>query len=114
MNLLALIKRVLAIALILAAPGIGAQEGLGDVVYVPTPQEVVDEMLNMAKVGPNDYLIDRENQRNATFSGVRGLAEQDAMIQYSQGRIAEARVMLRPAFGPRAGNSTLSKKTFEK
>src|SRR3954451_24901948 len=35
-----------------------AQEGRGDVVYVPTPQVVVDEMLRMAKVGPNDYLID--------------------------------------------------------
>ena len=39
------------------APAI-AQEGRGDVVYVPTPQIVVDEMLRMAKVGPNDYLID--------------------------------------------------------
>ena len=26
--------------------------------YVPTPQEVVDRMLDMAKVGPQDYLID--------------------------------------------------------
>ncbi len=35
-----------------------AQEGRGDVVYVPTPQIVVDEMLKMAKVGPKDYVID--------------------------------------------------------
>src|SRR3990167_5139270 len=35
-----------------------AQEGAGDVVYVPTPQIVVDEMLRMAKVGPKDYVID--------------------------------------------------------
>ena len=35
-----------------------AQEGRGDVIYVPTPQVVVDEMLKMAKVGPNDYVID--------------------------------------------------------
>jgi hypothetical protein len=35
-----------------------AQEGAGDVVYVPTPQLVVDKMLEMAKVGPNDYVID--------------------------------------------------------
>lgn len=35
-----------------------AQEGVGDVVYVPTPQIVVDTMLKMAKVGPNDYIID--------------------------------------------------------
>ena len=47
-----------ALALILLAPAAGAQEGAGDVVYVPTPQIVVDEMLRMAKVGPNDYVID--------------------------------------------------------
>jgi hypothetical protein len=35
-----------------------AQEGRGDVVYVPTPQIVVDEMLGMAKVGAGDYVID--------------------------------------------------------
>lgn len=35
-----------------------AQDGRGDVIYVPTPQVVVDEMLTMAKVGPADYVID--------------------------------------------------------
>lgn len=35
-----------------------AQEGRGDVVYVPTPQVVVDTMLEMAKVSGRDYLID--------------------------------------------------------
>ena len=35
-----------------------AQEGVGDVVYVPTPQVVVDSMLNMAKVNAKDYIID--------------------------------------------------------
>jgi methyltransferase family protein len=29
-----------------------------DVVWVPTPQELVDKMLDMAKVTPQDYLID--------------------------------------------------------
>ncbi|HVL56918.1 MAG TPA: methyltransferase domain-containing protein, partial [Burkholderiaceae bacterium] len=29
-----------------------------DVVFVPTPQEVVDEMLRVAEVGPNDVLYD--------------------------------------------------------
>ncbi len=37
---------------------VAAQEGRGDVVYVPTPQIVVDTMLEMAKVGAKDYLID--------------------------------------------------------
>jgi hypothetical protein len=35
-----------------------AQDGAGDVVYVPTPQHVVEEMLRMAGVGPADTLID--------------------------------------------------------
>jgi len=47
-----------AAALLLLAPAAMAQDGRGDVVYVPTPQIVVDEMLRLAKVGPNDYLID--------------------------------------------------------
>ncbi|MBY0269986.1 MAG: methyltransferase domain-containing protein [Burkholderiales bacterium] len=41
----------------LALPA-AAQEGRGDVVYVPTPQIVVDTMLQMAKIGPKDFLID--------------------------------------------------------
>ncbi|MBD2770591.1 class I SAM-dependent methyltransferase [Iningainema tapete] len=34
------------------------QEREPDVVYVPTPQEVVDKMLEVAKVGKNDILYD--------------------------------------------------------
>ena len=29
-----------------------------DVVYVPTPRETVDRMLQVAEVGPKDYVID--------------------------------------------------------
>lgn len=48
-----------ALACVLALPlPLLAQEGVGDVIYVPTPQIVVDAMLQMAKVGPNDYIID--------------------------------------------------------
>jgi len=51
--------RMFAVLLLaaLALPG-RAQDGEGDVVYVPTPQIVVDTMLSMAKIGPKDYLID--------------------------------------------------------
>jgi hypothetical protein len=48
----------LAAAIIAFTPYAAAQEGRGDVVYVPTPQVVVEEMLRMAKIGPKDYLID--------------------------------------------------------
>ena len=37
----------------------------------------------------NDYEIDRNLQRTHTFTGVKGLAEQDIMIQQSQGFIAD-------------------------
>lgn len=47
-----------AVALMFAAAAVRAQEGAGDVVYVPTPQVVVDTMLTMAKVGAKDYVID--------------------------------------------------------
>jgi len=35
----------------------------------------------------NDYLIDRLVQRTESFSGIKGISEQDAAIQDSQGRI---------------------------
>lgn len=52
----------------------------------------------LAQVGPdfvplrnrgNDYLLDREDQKHHTFTGIKGVSEQDAMIQDSQGLIAD-------------------------
>jgi len=37
----------------------------------------------------NEYRLDREDQRLRTYTGVRGVSEQDAMIQDSQGLIAD-------------------------
>ena len=37
----------------------------------------------------NDYLIDRDDQKRRTFTGIQGVSEQDAMIQDSQGFIAD-------------------------
>jgi phthalate 4,5-dioxygenase oxygenase subunit len=37
----------------------------------------------------NDYLIDREEQKYRSFTGVRGIAEQDALAQDSQGLIVD-------------------------
>ncbi len=47
-----------ALLLALTVLPAAAQDGQGDVVYVPTPQVVVDEMLSMAKIGAGDFLID--------------------------------------------------------
>jgi phenylpropionate dioxygenase-like ring-hydroxylating dioxygenase large terminal subunit len=49
----------------------------------------VDERFFPVRNRANEYLIDRANQKHITFTGVRGVAEQDAMIQDSQGRIAD-------------------------
>ena len=37
----------------------------------------------------NDYLIDRHEQKTKSFTGIRGIAEQDAMAQDSQGYIVD-------------------------
>jgi len=52
-------RRVLAAlaAACLAAVPAGAQD-YGDTPYVQTPQNVVDKMLEVAKVGPKDFVID--------------------------------------------------------
>lgn len=40
--------------------------------------------------GPhNDYLIDRDKQRESSFTGIEGVSEQDAAIQNSQGPIVD-------------------------
>jgi len=58
MNMVGRWLNIVSMAVALAAPGAMAQEGRGDVIYVPTPQVVVDEMLRMAKVGAKDFVID--------------------------------------------------------
>ena len=47
-----------ALAGALLPAGALAQFGAGDVVYVPTPQVVVNRMLSMARVGPSDFVMD--------------------------------------------------------
>ena len=44
-------------------PQVG-QEGK-DVIWVPTPQALVDKMLDMAKVTPKDYVIDLGSDRKS-------------------------------------------------
>lgn len=49
----------------------------------------VDENYKPIRNRENDYLIDRNDQKHRTYTGVRGVAEQDAMIQESQGPIVD-------------------------
>ena len=75
--------------------------------YAWNPKRIIDEAEReklhnghgvMARLGDdyrpiknrsNDFMINREVQKHQTFTGVAGLAEQDAMIQQSQGNIAD-------------------------
>lgn len=45
-------------ASVLASAAVAQEEPRLDVIYVPTPQEVVDRMLDMAGVKPGDFMID--------------------------------------------------------
>jgi phenylpropionate dioxygenase-like ring-hydroxylating dioxygenase large terminal subunit len=49
----------------------------------------VDERWVPIRNRDNDYLIDRVDQKLRTFTGIRGISEQDACIQDSQGSIAD-------------------------
>jgi hypothetical protein len=46
------------LATAVASAAAWAQDGKGDVIYVPTPQIAVDEMLKLAKVTASDFVID--------------------------------------------------------
>lgn len=45
-------------AFVTAMPAAAQTPGVAGAPYIPTPTSIVDRMLTLAKVGPNDYLID--------------------------------------------------------
>jgi SAM-dependent methyltransferase len=80
------------------------QEGK-DVVWIPTPQVVVDKMLDMAKVGPQDYVMDLGSgdgrtvitaaKRGARALGVEYNAE---MVEYAKRLAQKEGVTARASF----------------
>jgi len=57
----------------------------------------VDENYVPLRHRGNDYLIDRKLQKTKSYTGIRGVSEQDAAVQDSQGPIANrTREHLRP------------------
>ena len=72
--------------------GRGYQPSVGqagkDVVWVPTPQELVDKMLEMAKVTPKDYLMDlgSGDGRTVITAAKRGVRAQG--IEYNPDMVA--------------------------
>ena len=76
-----------------------------DVVWVPTPEALVEKMLDMAKVGPNDFVIDLgsgdgRNVIGAAKRGARALGVEynPDMVELSRRRAAEAGVDGRAKF----------------
>jgi hypothetical protein len=91
-------RRILPLLLFLvAAPAAAIPEEDLDVPYVPTPMRVVDRMLEMAEVGPADYVIahgpgDGRLPVAAARRGARGLG-----VDIDPLRIAEAHAAARLA-----------------
>ena len=76
-----------------------------DVVWVPTPEEMVDKMLDMANVTPNDFVIDLgsgdgRNVIAAARRGARALGVEynEDLVQYSRQNAAKAGVADRATF----------------
>src|SRR6476661_1032321 len=76
-----------------------------DVVWVPTPQALVDKMLDMAKVTPQDYLIDLGSGDGRTVitaakRGVRalGIEYNPDMVELAKRNAAQANVSDKATF----------------
>ena len=78
-----------------------------DVVWVPTPQELVNRMLNLAKVTPRDYVIDlgSGDGRTVITAAKRGASTTTARrgTQHTGSTTAAGR--LQPPVNPRSGRA---------
>lgn len=84
-------------------PEVG-QEGK-DVIWVPTPQALVDQMLGMAKVRPNDYVIDLGSGDGRTVitaarwgARAHGIEYNPEMVELSKRAAAKAKLSDRATF----------------
>jgi SAM-dependent methyltransferase len=114
------LPRQFVFALLLSALGAGAcaqaqpakqefqpqvgQEGK-DVIWVPTPQELVDKMLDMAKVTPKDYVIDLGSGDGRTVitaakrgSKALGIEYNPDMVELSKRNAAKEKVSDKASF----------------
>jgi SAM-dependent methyltransferase len=69
-----------------------------DVIYVPTPEEVVDRMLDLAQVGPDDVVYDLGcGDGRIVIEAVKRGAKRGVGVDIDPERIAEARANARSA-----------------
>jgi SAM-dependent methyltransferase len=59
-----------------------------DVVWVPTPQELVNKMLEIAKVGPNDFVIDLGSGDGRTVISAAKLGARAMGVEYNPDMVA--------------------------
>ena len=90
-----------ALALVLPLSAWSAEErerGVGDVVYVPTPQIVVDEMLKMARTGPSDFIIDLgSGDGRMVITAAKKFGARGFGVDLSDDLLAEARANAKAA-----------------
>jgi len=111
------LSRIVLLAICIAALPLGAQaqsakgfepqvgqEGK-DVIWVPTPQALVDKMLDMAKVTPKDYVIDLGSGDGRTFitaakrgSKALGIEYNPEMVELSKRTAAKEGVSDKASF----------------
>jgi len=96
-----LMQAATALVLVLPLSVLGAEEkerGVGDVVYVPTPQIVVDEMLKMAKAGPKDFIIDLgSGDGRMVITAAKKFGARGFGVDLSDDLLAEARANAKAA-----------------
>ena len=100
------IAGVLVVALAVGGIPAALSQDWGDTPYVQTPQNVVDKMLEIAKVGPKDYVIDlgsgdgRMIITAAKRYGARGFGvdHDRRLVQLANRRAAQAGVADRAVF----------------
>src|SRR5260370_18643138 len=71
-----------------------------DVVWVPTPDEVVERMLNMAQTKPEDYVIDLgAGDGKIAIAAVKKFGARSLGIEYNPDMFAHAQPTAPPAGG---------------
>lgn len=94
----AALRPLLAAALMLTAPAVAAPQQVGDVPYVPTPEPVVDAMLDLAGVGAGDVVLDLgSGDGRIVVAAARDYGARAMGVDLNPKRVAEARENAREA-----------------
>lgn len=91
-------RAALAAALLLIAPTAAPAQQVGDVPFVPTPEPVVEAMLDLADVGAGDFVLDLgSGDGRIVVAAARDRGARALGVDLDPRRIAEARDAARQA-----------------